>query len=108
MKLTMAAIVIAVVAGALAGGRLCCVASAKIRWPLLTPLGLALQMIPAPGRRLPLALLFVSFGLLLVFTAVNFRLPGFALILLGLALNLSVIAWNGGMPVTHQALVASP
>src|SRR5919202_1758522 len=35
------------------------------------------------------------------------RWPGFALVLLGLALNLAVIGANGGMPVSRRAIVAS-
>jgi hypothetical protein len=44
---------------------------------------------------------------LLIFAALNLRLAGFALVLVGLALNLTVVSMNGGMPVTKSALVAS-
>jgi hypothetical protein len=107
MKLTLVAITIAIVAGLLAGGRLSNLATARIRWSALALVGLALQLLPVPGHRLSLGLLFVSFGILLVFVLANLRLPGFALILLGLAMNFSVITANGGMPVTGSALVAS-
>ena len=107
MKLTLIAITIAVVAGLLAGGGLTNLATARIRWSILALVGLALQLLPVPGHGLPLGLLFLSFGILLVFALANLRLPGFALILLGLAMNFSVIAANGGMPVTRSALTAS-
>ena len=45
--------------------------------------------------------------MLLVFAFANIRLAGFVLIFVGLALNLTVIAANQGMPVTRHALVAS-
>jgi hypothetical protein len=107
MKLTLVAITIAIVAGLLAGGRLTNLAAAKIRWSALALVGLALQVLPVSGHGLSLGLLFLSFGILLIFALANLRLPGFALILLGLAMNFSVIAANGGMPVTRSALLAS-
>jgi hypothetical protein len=107
MKLTLTAIVIAIVAGLLAGGRLTNMDSARIRFPVLAPVGLGLQLLPVPGRVLPMALLYVSFVILFVFALVNLRRPGFALIFLGLAMNFAVIAGNGGMPVTRHALAAS-
>ena len=107
MKLTLVAITIAIVVGLLAGGGLSNLATARIRWSILALVGLALQLPPLPGRGLSLGLLFVSFGILLVFALANLRLPGVALILLGLAMNFSVIAANGGMPVTRSALLAS-
>src|SRR5206468_4995 len=41
------------------------------------------------------------------FAALNIRLAGVPLILAGLALNLLVIASNGGMPVSREALESS-
>jgi Family of unknown function (DUF5317) len=107
MKLTLLVIIIALAAGSLAGGRLSDLAAIRLRWPLLAPLGLGLQLLPIGEHVLSMVLLYVSFGLLFVFVCVNIRVPGGALLLLGLALNLSVIAINGGMPVTEHALVAS-
>jgi hypothetical protein len=72
--------------------------------------GLALQFIPLPegsgGRDLIVrtAVLVASYLLLLTFGAVNIRLPGMSLVLLGLAANLIVIGANGGMPVSADAL----
>jgi hypothetical protein len=43
----------------------------------------------------------------MLFAAANIRLAGMVLILIGLALNLTVIAANQGMPVTRHALIAS-
>jgi hypothetical protein len=107
MKLDLLAIVLALAVGLLAGGRLTGLADLKIRWPLLAPIGLALQLLPVRGAELSMTLLYVSFAILLVFVLSNIRMPGGALILLGLVLNLSVIGLNGGMPVTNHALVAS-
>ena len=51
--------------------------------------------------------LVASYPVLLVFLGVNLRVPGFAVIFVGLALNLAVIAPNGGMPVSPSALRAA-
>jgi Family of unknown function (DUF5317) len=106
MRLMLLVISLAVVAGSLAGGRLDRLPHAGVRWAPLAVAGLALQLAPLPGRA-ALVLLYVSFGVLLAFAAVNLRRPGFALILLGLVLNLAVIGANAGMPVARSAIVAS-
>jgi len=43
---------------------------------------------------------------LLALVAVNRRAPGAALMAVGLALNLAVVAFNGGMPVSRAAIRA--
>jgi hypothetical protein len=107
MKLTLLVIVAAVAIGLLTGGRLANLVRVRVRMPLLAPIGLGLQLIPVESRTLALAMLYVSFAVLLVFVISNIRVAGVPLILLGLVLNLAVIAWNEGMPVTTHALVAS-
>jgi hypothetical protein len=106
MRLMLLVISLAVVVGSLAGGRLDRLPHAGARWAPLAVAGLALQLAPVPGRA-ALVLLYLSFALLLVFAAVNPRRPGFALVLLGLLLNLVVIGANAGMPVARSAIVAS-
>ena len=53
---------------------------------------------------LPLALVLGSFALTFGFAALNRRLPGMTLIALGALMNFLVIAANGGMPVSLDAL----
>ena len=106
MRLMLLVVGLAVITGWLAGGRLDRLPHAGVRWPLLALVGLALQLAPLPGSA-ALALLYLSFALLLGFAAANLRRPGFPLILLGVTLNLAVIAANGGMPVSRSAIVAS-
>jgi Family of unknown function (DUF5317) len=106
MRLVLLVIVLGMVAGRLAGGRLERIPRAGVRWPAVALVGLALQLAPLPGG-VALALLYASFGLLLGFAAANLRLAGFALVLVGLALNLAVIGANAGMPVARRAIVAS-
>lgn len=91
------------------GGRLRNVAAVRIRlWPMALG-ALVLQVIPIPrlegsiGVLVPLGVLLVSFAMLLFVAAVNWRLRGFLLILLGLLLNTVVIAANQGMPVSEHA-----
>jgi hypothetical protein len=108
MSLIAAIVVVAVVAGLLAGGSLRPFEHLRVHWWALAPIGLALQGAPLPEHpELPAgAALLVSYGLLLVFAAVNRRLPGAVLVFAGLALNLAVIAPNGGMPVDPAAAPA--
>jgi hypothetical protein len=106
MRLVLFAIPAAVLIGYLVGGRLAHLAGARFRWPVAGLAGIGLQLAPVEGTGGRL-LLIASFLLLVVAAAVNLRLPGFALILTGLCLNFTVIAVDGGMPVTQHALVAS-
>lgn len=109
MKVILATLVLAVVAGYLVGGRLSKLAALRVRWPAAAIIGLGLQLAPVPGHTWPLVLLFISFALLFVFAVVNLgaRVAGFPLILIGIVLNFTVIAVDHGMPVTERALVAS-
>ena len=109
MIVILALVVLAIAVGYARGGYVDNLTFGGVRWGLLAVIGLALQWTPVPmaGIDLPLVLLYVSFGLLLAFTLKNIRVPGVALVLLGLALNLTVIAANHGMPVPRHALVAS-
>jgi hypothetical protein len=82
----------------------------RLRFWLLAPVALTMQAVPLPalegsiGRTLPVALLLLSYALLIWLSAVNWKMPGFALILIGVALNFVVIAANQGMPVSQSAL----
>ena len=112
MRFLIGVLLLAVVLGYLVGGRLRKVESLRLRWWGLAPLGLALQLVPISGdthgeRVITVTLLIASYPILMLFAVANLRLAGFALILLGLGLNLTVIAANQGMPVTRHALEAS-
>jgi Family of unknown function (DUF5317) len=106
MKLVLATMLLAVLAGYVLGGRLSRLATLRIRWAPLALLGLLLQVIVPPGRW-PLALLLLSFVLLSVFAVRNIGTAGFPLILIGVALNFLVIGLDQGMPVTRHSLAAS-
>ena len=106
MKLVLPTLLLAILAGRLAGGSLTNLGQLRIAWTPLALIGLVLQLLVPPGQW-PLTLLMVSFVLLLVFGAVNIEVPGFALIVVGVVLNFLVIAMNHGMPVTERAIVAS-
>lgn len=104
MALCMAAFL---AVGYLTGGRLQNIAGLRLRWPALALVGLALQFVTGPGETVPLACLYLSFMLLIVFIVVNIRIVGFPVILAGVLCNLLVIGVNGGMPVSAHALEAS-
>lgn len=91
------------------GGRLRNLGAVQIRlWPLAL-FGLVLQFVPVPGLEgtlgelAPVGMLLVSYAVLLFFVALNWRLRGFVLIGVGLALNALVIGANQGMPVSEYA-----
>ncbi|HET9671212.1 MAG TPA: DUF5317 domain-containing protein [Actinomycetota bacterium] len=106
MKLVALSLAIALAAGALRGGRVSALSDLRIRFAPLALVAFAMQLVNPPGRW-PLVLLLGSFVLLSIVAVVNLRTPGFALVLVGLAMNLAVVAVNGGMPVDREAIVAS-
>ncbi len=96
---------VAVLAGFLARGSLRGFGRLRLHWWALASAGLFLQAVPAPASEiLAAAMLIGSYGALLAFALVNRRRAGTWLVLLGLALNLAVIAPNGGMPVSAEAI----
>ena len=74
-------------------------------WPLLLG-GLALQVIvEATGHStVGVVLVVISYFLLLAFGALNLRLTGMGVVMVGMAMNLVPIAINAGMPVRASAL----
>lgn len=81
----------------------------RVRLWWLAPVALAMQAVRVSAgdgllRWLPLALLLGSYVVMGVFAVANLRLRGFGLLLIGLLMNLAVIAANQGMPVSAQAL----
>jgi hypothetical protein len=110
MKLVLGTLVLAVCAGYLMGGRLSALSNLRIRWAPLALVGLTLQMVNLSGRlpgtdlEWPIVFLLTSFVLLTVFAIANLGTRGFGLILIGTLMNFTVIAANGGMPVSAYAL----
>ena len=92
------------------GGSLRNLAHLRVGLWWMFPVGLALQVVPVPrfetgtARYLPFAVLVFSYVVLISVSAINWRLRGAPLILLGLLLNLVPIALNQGMPVSGQAV----
>lgn len=110
MLLLAGAIVLGVLIGLALGGSIKALGKLRFLWWPLAFVGLGLQLVPVPSmdgnvdRWLAVGLLILSYVVLLVFVAVNFRVPGFPLIGLAFLLNVLVISVNGGMPVSDQAL----
>lgn len=92
------------------GGSLRNLAHLRVALWWMFPVGLVLQVVPVPqaetgtARYLPFAVLLLSYVVLISVTAINWRLRGAPIILLGLVLNLIPIALNQGMPVSGQAV----
>jgi multisubunit Na+/H+ antiporter MnhG subunit len=116
MQFMMVPVLIAGLIALLRGGQwknLACL-SLKHAWIPLAMLTLQFGIVLFPLRMNDLFLdlgswiTVATYGLLILFLGVNRRLPGVKLILVGTALNLTVILTNGGhMPVTPEALARS-
>jgi hypothetical protein len=111
MLVLLTALVVGVGAGCLAGGRLRNLERLDLSWPWIVIAALGLQLVafsPAGAALGPAAMVtlhFASYALLAWFVALNRRHVGVLVAGLGLALNLAVIAANGGyMPASKGAL----
>lgn len=106
----LAVLLVAIAIGLLLGGRLRRFDDVRLHWWGLAIAGLLLQAVPTPtvpgvsARLSAAAFLVVSYGLLLVFLGVNRWVPAAPLMAVGLALNLTVVAANAGMPVSPEAI----
>src|SRR6185295_16070570 len=96
--LRLAIIVLVIVVALLRGGSLRNFAALQLRWLPLVIVGFALQLlIFTPFARAPLVafatvpIYALSMILLVIWVAVNWRIPGMALIAIGLALNVIAI-----------------
>lgn len=105
---------VAMTVAVLRGGRLTNLADIRLRLWWLLPLGFAMQgatgLLPERdwAEALGVALILGSYIPLLAMIALNRDRPGMWLSGIGILLNFTVIAFNGGMPVmTEAALVAS-
>lgn len=113
MILFLSVIVLAVLAGFLAGGRLGRFTQLDLRWWALAPIAFALQGVPLPDGQggIDLAIRMLVFGtsyaLVLIFALKNLRIAGVPMIVVGLVLNGLVVTLNGGMPVSRSALLDS-
>jgi hypothetical protein len=91
------------------GGRLANLADIELHAWWLLVLAVALQVgtrfVPASsgGETLGVAMVLISFGLLMVMVILNRTRPGMWLAGLGILMNFTVIALNGGMPVMAEA-----
>ena len=103
------AIAAGLVIGLVRGGRLANLGDAAFRlWPLLV-VGIVVQGAAAftGDSGLGVSLILASYVLLITFCALNLRHAGMGVVLVGIALNLTVMALNGGMPVRPEAIVAA-
>ncbi|HEX5951299.1 MAG TPA: DUF5317 domain-containing protein [Actinomycetota bacterium] len=113
MILLIAVVALAIALGLLLKGSFRGFEDLRLRWWGLVVVGLALQLVPLPGADsgtdlvVRVAVLAVSYALLILFAALNVRWRGMPLVLIGLALNALVIVANGGMPVSAEAIEAS-
>ncbi|MGH9149893.1 MAG: DUF5317 family protein [Acidimicrobiales bacterium] len=102
------AIVVGLVAGVLAGGRVTNLGRVPLRgWPLLLA-GAGTQAVAAAASgQLAFGLVVASYALLVAFAGANLAVAGMGLVLIGIVLNLVPIAANASMPVRESAVVAA-
>jgi hypothetical protein len=101
-------VVLALLAGLVAGGSLRAFEHVRVHWWAAALGGLLLQAAPAArDHRFAVAALAGSYGLLVAFALINRRLPGAWLVMLGLGMNLAVVLPNAGMPVSASAVDAA-
>jgi hypothetical protein len=105
MGFTAIAVTIGLVVGLATGGRLRHLGERQFHWWGMLAAGVALQL-PFLDR-LGFAGLLVSYLFLLGFAVANVRLVGMTLVVIGISMNIAVIAVNGGMPVRRAAIVSA-
>lgn len=110
MGFTIIAVAIGIVLGLALGGRPRNVGQRPVRATGALVAGVVLQVVPElveVGGTTSFALVLMSYALLVAFAAVNLRLIGMPVVLVGLCLNAGVITANGAMPVRPSAIVAA-
>lgn len=93
MRFTTAALVLGLAIGLAAGGSLSNLGRRTFRAVPVLVVGVLLQLLDSAGA------LTLSYALLVLFALLNIRVPGFGLLVVGLALNAAVVMVNDGMPV---------
>jgi hypothetical protein len=107
--LTAVALLTGCFLGLLAGGRLSLLGEVHLRWWGLLLCGVGLQLLAGPAGldgRLGTTAVAASYVCLLGFALANRSLGGMPIVVVGLALNATVILVNGGMPVRPEAVSA--
>jgi len=106
MAYAVVAIVVGGVVGLIGGGSFRNLGEHRLAaWPLL-PAGVVLQVASNfPKGAVALVLLLASYAALAAFAAANIKVFGMAVVVVGLACNLLVIAVNHGMPVQRKAVI---
>lgn len=100
---------IALAVALLRGGRLTNLGDIRLRAWWLLIISLALQVVPGLlpdadwSESVGLAMVLLAFGLLMVMVILNRQQTGMWLAGIGVLMNLTVIAINGGMPVLAEA-----
>ena len=112
----IAGLVVGLIGGFAAGGRIDNLIAIRLRWPLLIFAALALRLgtEAALGRNIEIAetlrvpLFVAAYGALAIGLWVNRTRPGMSLALVGIGLNATAILVNGGfMPVWEPSLTAA-
>jgi len=100
-------IVVGLAIGLARGGSVKNLLAARLRWPGLVIVAVALQLsgmlIPRSQSIIAFGFVVASYLVVFAFAAMNWRLPGMAFIAIGAATNYTVILLNRGMPISAAA-----
>lgn len=100
-------LVLGVVVGLARGGSLDNLRSARLRWMTLLFAAAALQVgaqfVPRAASIAAFAMVLASYGAVFAWAAANRAASGILFIAIGAAMNFTVIAANGGMPISSDA-----
>lgn len=110
MSFTALALVLGIVLGIAAGGRVANVMRRRLELVWLLAISVAIQVAAETveaSDEIGLAMVLVSYVGLSAFAIANIRFVGMPVVLVGLLCNLLVITANGGMPVRGDAIVAA-
>lgn len=98
------AVVVGVLAGLATGGRLAALEGLRLAWWPLLAAAVVLRLSAGAFGDVAPAVYVVAFAAIAAVALANRHLAGAALVALGAALNLTVVALNGGMPVSLDAV----
>jgi MFS family permease len=111
----LSTILLALIVGALLGGRFPRLADLRLRWSILLVVALGLRIAATLSRELNVPTFFqlgwlylAAYGLILVWLWFNWRVPGLQVAAVGVVANLFAVVANGGqMPIWAAAFSAA-
>ncbi len=109
MQWMLLVLITSLVVGWIRGGRLRNLTKIRVRVWLLLPFGFLLlsasAFVPSDRHDIAVSLILVSYMPLLLFVLLNREMTGIWIAGMGILMNFTVIALNGGMPVLEESVM---